>query len=185
MTLEEWKDVARLMNSLYDDGKNPMFEKESKVIAWYSCLSDMPYEGVSRAIKNLAMRNKFRPSIAEIRAEVIGMITEPDMSEGEAWAMVRDGIRNGTYGATEEFNKFPPVVQRAVGNPMSLSEWAMMSSDDIETIVHSQFLRSYRAVKDEEKDERVLGQIGTRKGEMKAIADSVLKRLEVDNADSD
>ena len=185
MTRDEFRKIANILNAAYSEKGYTFINGKEQAEGWYETLADLDFRICKKAVLNIITTSEKAPKVATIRNAYFELTSASSgMSEGEAWAMVRDGIRNGTYGAMEEFNKFPPEIQRAVGDPMALSEWAMMSSDDVETIVHSQFLRSYRAVKDEEKDERVLGQIGTRKGEMKALADSVLKRLEVNDADS-
>ena len=180
MTLEEFKDVARVINALYGTGEKVTFDTVAKVKAWYSCLSDLDYAAVSAAVKNHAMTNKFPPTIAEIRKECTEIISTPLLGEQEAWEMVRDGIRNGTYGAQEEFDKFPPEVQAAVVTPWALSEWAMLSSNEVDTVIQSQFKRSYRSTTERREKERVLGAIGTKAGAMAQLTASVVKRLEVE-----
>lgn len=180
MTLEEFKDVARLINAMYGTGEKVIFDTVAKVTAWYSCLSDLPYAAVAAAVKNHAMTNKFAPSIAEIRKECTAITSTPLLDEQAAWEMVRDGIRNGIYGAQDEFDKFPPEVQAAVVTPWALSEWAMLPSNEVDTVIQSQFKRSYRSTTERREKERVLGAIGTKAGAMAALTESVVKRLEVD-----
>lgn len=178
MTLEEFKDVARLINAMYGNGEKVIFDTVAKVTAWYSCLQDLEYPAVCAAVKNFAMTNKFAPSIAEIRKECTEIINKPMLGEQEAWEMVRDGIRNGIYGAQEEFDKFPPEVQAAVVTPWALSEWAMLASTEIDTVIQSQFKRSYRSTIERRSKEQVLGAIGTQAGAMASITENVVKRLE-------
>ena len=59
--------------------------------------------------------------------------------------MVSKACSNGIYGYREEFAKLPPEVQRAVGAPEQLREWAMMDSDTVQSVVASNFQRNYRA----------------------------------------
>ena len=68
-----------------------------------------------------------------------------ELTELEAWALVTKAIRNGLYGADEEFAKLPPLVQQAVGQPRCLTEWAMLGAED-KAVTQSNFMRSYRAV---------------------------------------
>lgn len=178
MTLDEFKDVARLINAMYGTGDNVVFDTREKVMAWYSCLSDLEFVAVAAAVKNHAMTNKFPPSISEIRKEYATICSPEDMNEQAAWDMVRDGIRNGTYGAVDEFNKFPEVIRRAVGSPMSLTEWAALESSEVETVVQSLFKRAYRAEVERQSRANVLGAIGAQAGSMVQIAENVAKRLE-------
>ena len=40
--------------------------------------------------------------------------------------------------------RLPPVVQKLVGNPRQLYEWSMMDSEKVDTVVASNFQRSYK-----------------------------------------
>ncbi len=63
-----------------------------------------------------------------------------------AWGLVSKALRNGTYGAVEEFNKLPPLVRQAVGMPDNLKNWATADYQTIETVIQSNFLRTYETV---------------------------------------
>ena len=54
--------------------------------------------------------------------------------------------------ARAEFDKLPPVIQRLVGAPSQLQEWAQMDSDTVNSVVASNFQRSYRARAKNERD---------------------------------
>jgi hypothetical protein len=73
--------------------------------------------------------------------------TQPnEMTEAEAWALVRKAASNSFYGqAAKEFDKLPPILQRLVGTPNQLRDWGMMDSNEFNTVVASNFQRSYRA----------------------------------------
>ena len=64
----------------------------------------------------------------------------------EAWALVSRAIRNGYYGAEKEFEKLPPLVQKAVGTPGQLRNWSQTDMESIENVVQSNFMRTYRTV---------------------------------------
>ena len=53
-------------------------------------------------------------------------------------------LRNSFYGAAEEFAKLPPIVQRLVGAPAQLKEWAAMDTKTVQSVVASNFQRSYQ-----------------------------------------
>ena len=70
----------------------------------------------------------------------------------EAWSLVRKAIGNGNYGSVEEFEKLPPTIQKAVGSADMIKRWAMSDSNEVSTVIQSNFLRSYRtAVKRDEE----------------------------------
>ena len=70
----------------------------------------------------------------------------------EAWLLVSKALRNGTYGAIEEFNKLPPLVQKAVGSPHNLRNCSQTDTNSIENAVQSNFMRSYRLVVNRENE---------------------------------
>ena len=66
--------------------------------------------------------------------------------------LVEKACRNSNYGAREEFDKLPPEIQRFVGSPNQLREWGMMNSDELKTVVASNFMRSYRVRAKNDRD---------------------------------
>ena len=70
----------------------------------------------------------------------------------EAWALVSRALRNGYYGANEEFEKLPPLVQKAVGSPGNLRNWAQTDAKSIENVIQSNFMRAYKTVVNREKE---------------------------------
>ncbi|WP_164706565.1 replicative helicase loader/inhibitor [Intestinibacillus sp. Marseille-P6563] len=86
----------------------------------------------------------FPPSIGQIKQRLV-RLKAPDMpDEAEAWRQVWDAVRNSAYHAKEEFEKLHPVVQRVVGRPEMLKSWAMLTPDEVLTVVASNFQRAYR-----------------------------------------
>ena len=61
-----------------------------------------------------------------------------------------DAISNGLYGAGEEFAKLPPLLQRLVGSPAQLGEWARMDSAAVQSVVASNFQRAFRVAQERE-----------------------------------
>ncbi len=87
----------------------------------------------------------FPPSIGQIREKLVKLQNPDALSENEAWALVLKAIRNSAYHAAEEYAKLPPDIQRVVHHPSMLKSWAMTADDEVQTVVASNFMRSYRA----------------------------------------
>lgn len=124
-------------------------EAESTIALWESMFDEEPYALVGAAVKAfIAGDGKgFPPSIGQIK-ERIRKITQPEeMTEQEAWSLVSKAIRNSTYGSVEEFNKLPPEIQAVVHDPGQLRQWAMSPADNMETVIASNFMRSFREKK--------------------------------------
>ena len=89
----------------------------------------------------------------------ITKLTQPEMlTEQEAWLLVEKACRNSNYNAGEEYAKLPLEVKRMVGSPNQLREWAMMDSNELKTVVASNFMRSYRVRSKNDRDYLALPQ---------------------------
>ena len=116
-------------------------------MAWALVLGEYDFAIASRAVQ-LYLTNDttgFPPSPGQI-VDAIHKITNPriaEMTATEAWALVRKAIRNGYYGAEEEFAKLPTACQRAIGSPSNLRELAQLDIDQVETVEQSHFIKAY------------------------------------------
>lgn len=122
-------------------------EADGIVALWTEMFKDEPAEVVALAVKAHIANDKkgFPPHIGVIKDAIVKIMQPNEMTEQEAWGLVAKALRNGTYGAEEEFQKLPPVVQRLVGSPSQLREWAAMDTDTVQSVVASNFQRSYKA----------------------------------------
>lgn len=137
-------------------------DTELMATTWADMLVEYTYEQVNTALRCYITSDKsgFAPSIGQI-VDKIKTVSEPQqLNELEAWGLVDKAIRNSGYHAEEEFAKLPPLVQKAVGSPSQLRNWGMTDIDSIETVVQSNFMRTYRAVaKREDEVSRMPSQI--------------------------
>lgn len=146
MTREETVETIHIICDCY-----PNFKPEdlSRTIdAWQVMLEEYSCEQVAVALKAYITSNTsgFAPSVGEIVAK-IQLVSQPQELDGMvAWGLVSKALRNGTYGAVEEFNKLPPLVKQAVGMPDNLKNWATSDYQTIETVIQSNFLRTYETV---------------------------------------
>ena len=66
--------------------------------------------------------------------------------------MVSKALHNGIYGYKDEFDKLPPTVQAAVGRAEQLREWAVMDIGEVESVVASNFMRSFKTIQKRERE---------------------------------
>ena len=119
---------------------------------------------------------RFAPTIGQIR-EKMDMLTEPDkLSEVAAWALVSKACRNGYYGYKEEFAKLPPEIQQAVGRPEQLREWSQMDENTVQSVVASNFMRSFRTTQQRNKELSMIP------AEVREMLSGVTKKLELNAA---
>lgn len=143
MQREDVVKVLMMIQAAY-----PNYKPQDKTIAvntWYMMLKDYEYSVVEAALKMYIATDTsgFAPAIGQI-IDKIKSVTSPNELNGmEAWSLVSKALRNGYYGAEQEFEKLPVTVQKAVGSPDNLRNWAQSDSKAIETVIQSNFIRTY------------------------------------------
>ena len=147
MTFQETAKIMAVFKAAYPRYYANIDVEEARRVTtlWASMLADYSYETVSNAAKALIVSSKFPPTIAEVIEKIQLLTKEPELTEGEAWSMVRKAIRNGIYGYKEEYRKLPDKVKTAIGNPLMIHEWAKVSADELDTVVASNFMRNFRS----------------------------------------
>lgn len=171
MTREETVKIIRIMSDCYPNYKPSNLSETVDV--WNMMLEEYSYNQVSIALKAYVTSDTsgFAPSVGEIVAK-IQLVSQPQELDGmAAWGLVSKALRNGTYGAVEEFNKLPPLVRQAVGIPDNLKNWATSDYQTIETVIQSNFLRTYET-------------IVKRANEINRMPDNIKSLIEKTNANS-
>lgn len=124
---------------------------------WQVMLEGYDANIVMAALKTFIATDKsgFAPScgqlIDKINLLVASATGEEEMSESQAWSLVSKALRNSTYNSQSEFEKLPETVKKAVGSPNMLYQWAT-DEDFNESVVSSNFMRSYREVSKRKKE---------------------------------
>lgn len=139
-------------------------DAESIISLWESMFLEEPVQIVAAAVKSLIATDTkgFPPHIGVVKAAIakLRMPIELQIGELEAWALVRKAIR-GAYGeawsrrlgedgpgktsAEENFERLPTELQRIVGSPRQLADWNRLGDEEIDTVLQSNFMRSFRA----------------------------------------
>ena len=146
MTLEETRELLMSINALYPNWnvENPEFT----VNAWHWALEDYPAPAVKAALQMYVKTNNtgFAPSVSQIISGLYKPQEVKIMTEGEAWNLVKKAIQDGNYHAEERFNELPATIQKAIGSPNMIQQWAATESDEVNTVIMSNFQRAYKAV---------------------------------------
>lgn len=145
MTREETKAILSVLKAAYPQFYKDKTKEELTTVLdlWSMMFSDETARIVTEAVKALLTTLKFPPTIADVK-EKINLITQPQkMTEIEAWNTVYKAINY--YNAGENFEKLPAVLQKLVGSPGQLREWAQMDGEVVRSVIQSNFMRSYAA----------------------------------------
>ena len=115
---------------------------------WADFLGGYSYEQANMALRAYITTDTsgFAPNIGQLLDKLHAIQNPQELNEMEAWSLVSKALRNGYYGAAEEFNNLPPLVQKAVGSPDNLRNWSQTDVKAIETVIQSNFIRSYVAI---------------------------------------
>ena len=145
MTRDEAKHLVMMVSAAYPNWK-PM-DLRGTVDTWAVMLQEYEYQFCVVALKTYILTDTagFAPSIGQLVEKLQQATKREDIGELDAWSMVSKALRNSTYHAEEEFAALPPVLQRTVGNPSNLKEWAGMEMDTVNSVIQSHVVRNYRA----------------------------------------
>lgn len=148
MNLSETKGILAVLRAAYPQFYSGMGRDELYAIVnlWQRQFSADNGNEVMAAVEALiaTRTNTYPPVIGEIKEKLQCLRETDGLTEQEAWSMVSKACKNGIYGYRKEWDKLPPEVQDTIGRPEQLREWAMCETDEFETVVASNFMRSFK-----------------------------------------
>ena len=140
--------ILAVLKSAYPHAFQNMTKTDGEAMLnlWMAMFTEESYEEVNAAIGALISTRTvgYTPAIGEVKEQIRKLHHHADIDENAAWVMVSKACRNGSYHSVEEFNKLPPDVQRTVGSPEQLKQWAGMDADVVESVVASNFKKAFR-----------------------------------------
>lgn len=156
MTKDETRKLLMMINAAFPNFKveNP----NETVDVWQWALEEYPANVIIGALQIYIKTNTtgFAPSVSQLIGCAYAPKENDSLSEGEAWALVKRAIQDGNYHAEERFEELPKIVQRAVGSPNMIHQWAGTDSSEVNTVIMSNFQRAYKTVLQREQfNERV------------------------------
>lgn len=160
MTYEETLKVFAVMKANYHNFYKNMtrIDAEAQVNLWFEMFQDTPYELVGMALKSFIATDTegYPPNVGKIKKQIQILTQKDEMTEQEAVNLILKACSNSLYNAQSEFDKLPPVLQRLAGSPNQLREWAMMESEVLNSVVSSNLMRSFKVVKERERQHQAL-----------------------------
>jgi hypothetical protein len=160
MTREETKSILAILKigypNFYKDLKKP--DADQTIDLWSTMFQSDSAKTVIEAVKSLMCTLKFPPTIADVKEKISFIVQPTAVTEMEAWGHIQRAIQDSNYHAQERFDSLPPLIQKIVGSPNQLREWALMESDVVNSVIQSNFMRSYKAKVSAEKEYTALPQ---------------------------
>ncbi len=152
MNENETGKILSVISEMY-----PSFRKDRNIDAtarvWQKIFEHTPYAAVEQALMAyIATDTKgYPPMPGAINERILQARELCGLTENDAWVLVLRAVSRGIYNSAEEFAKLPEEVQRIVGHPRQLHEWALLDAGEVNTVIASAFRRSWRARKELEK----------------------------------
>lgn len=156
MTRQEALAIMAMLKTAYPSFYKDLSKEElnAAVNLWATMFSEEPIQVVTEAIKALMCTLKYPPTIADVKEKIAAIMHPQTMTEMEAWQLVRQAI--SYYRAEETFAQLPPILQKIVGSPSVLRQWAQMEAETVDSVIQSNFMRSYKARVAHEKEYAML-----------------------------
>ena len=160
MTTDETTKILATLKAAYPHSFRDLTRRDAEAMIdlWTVMFDADGYEEVNAAVIALIATRTvgFSPTVGEVKEKLRSLMEVPALSEQDAWALVAKACANGLYGYRKEFEKLPPEVQSAVGAPEQLREWAKMDVETVQSVVASNFMRSYRTMQARAKETALL-----------------------------
>ena len=156
MTREETIQILKILKIAYPNFYKD-FSKEyikDTIDLWTIMFEDEDFSMVANAVKAYIPTDEkgFPPVIGQIKSKIHFLSGDNTLTEIEAWEKVKKAIRNSLYNANEEYCKLPKNIQKLVGSPSMLREWSMLDVSELDTVIQSNFMRSYKVRQEQEKE---------------------------------
>ncbi len=154
MTKNEIVQIMAIITAAYPRfyEKQTEADKVAALRLWYRHYENVDYGTMLQAVDAVISTNKFPPTIAEINEKLDLLLGGDDeMSELEAWARVSKAIGNSAYNYNREYALLPERIRRVIGDARQLHDWALMDEATVNSVVASNFQRTYRARAETEK----------------------------------
>jgi hypothetical protein len=148
--------VLKVLKASYPNFYKDLKKEDAEEILslWGNMFSDDDTRIVIEAVKALIATHRYPPTIADVKEKIFEITHPKSLSELEAWNLVRKAIR--IYDTQQYFEELPPIIQRVVGSASQLREWACMDAEVVNSVIQSNFMRSYKSsVKNDENYEKL------------------------------
>ena len=147
MTREETKMIIAMLSSVYvnEFSKFSEYKVKQMIDIWSMLLEDEDADKIANATKVWlkTSSNAFMPTPAMLIQKAYDMFQPKGMTEQEAWGCISKAIRNGNYHAKEEWEMLPKEVQQMC-SPNDIRDWASMDTSQVQTVVSSNWQRSFK-----------------------------------------
>ena len=126
---------------------------ENLIAVWYNTFSEYPVEMVMVGIQGYISTDTsgFPPAPGQVIKVIQDITRQEETNSMEAWAIVKRAVNSPRDRAKEVFDSLPPLIQKVVGGHQQLLAWGNVGEDEFETVIQSNFMRTYETEKRRQK----------------------------------
>lgn len=160
MTMQDTAKVMAILQAAFPAWARGMSDEDGASVLnlWAMMFADDPAQDVLAAVQALIATQVegYPPTVGAVKAKMDALRNPNAMTEGEAWKRIYRAICNGIHGSVKEFNALPESLQRIVGSPNQLRDWAVMDADTVNSVVASNVMRAFRTCEAAARETRML-----------------------------
>ena len=126
---------------------------ETLIAVWYNTFSEYPVEMVMVGVQGYISTDTsgFPPSPGQVIKIIQDLTAEKETNSMEAWAIVKKAVNSPRDRMEEAFRTLPPLIQKVVGGHHQLMAWGNVNEEEFETVIQSNFMRTYETEKRRQK----------------------------------
>lgn len=147
MTREETKMIIKMLSSVYVNEFSKLTEDKvlQMIDVWTMLLEDEDANKIATVTKAYlkSNTNAFMPTPAMLINLAYELFTPQGMTEQQAWNTLYKAICNSGYNSQYEYDHLPNEI-KPLCTPSQLREWGMMNIETLNTVVASNFMRSFK-----------------------------------------
>lgn len=150
MKREEFVKCMGFLSSAYKQDFN-----KDELNVWYEFFKDDNLENLKQVIKNIILKNKYLPSIAELKEE-LNYINNPQLkiSADNEWLKVKNAIREyGIYNSEDALNSMSTLTKKAI---KTLGGWETICLSEEGDWLRKNFISIYNSLNNDVKEQCLL-----------------------------
>lgn len=155
MKKSETVDCITYLSAAYPGVYKRFTEKkfETLIAVWYNTFSEYPVEMVMVGIQGYISTDTsgFPPSPGQVIKVIQDITRQEETNSMEAWAIVKKAVNSPRDRMEETFRTLPPLIQKVVGGHHQLMAWGNVNEEEFETVIQSNFMRTYETEKKRQK----------------------------------
>ena len=155
MKKSETVDCITYLSAAYPGAYKRFTEQkfETLIAVWYNTFSEYPFAAVMVGIQGYISTDTsgFPPAPGQVIKVIQDITRQEETNSMEAWAIVKKAVNSPRDRMEETFRSLPPLIQKVVGGHHQLMAWGNVNEEEFETVIQSNFMRTYETEKRRQK----------------------------------